>query len=959
MLGGGSKSSKTTEQQDDRAWLKVVASYKNRASTKDQKRLMDDMIRDLEAHGYGIPQAWTMEPSPPIAPAQTVVSPASTSAQSSAVNVATPAIVKPREPVDNAIILLYFGAFLFVASAGLFVAFGGLPGGMRTLVVAIVAAVMYLSGVWMFKNSSKLKDAGLAFAGIGITVAPFVGVAAYSFVFNRSEGPHVWLATSLLCLGMYVHALFVIKKPLLNYLLIFTFLSLILSGVSTIEAPIYYYGWALALVGMGLSLIRLRKGNDEAFNEASGNSAAAFMPIAVFTSLLMVGEHGQGQLGASLLLAAIYYAIEFAYGAPRRKPEAAVVSQVTATAAVGVLAFQMWSQAWAVGLALLGYNLVLLVILMIRGRQSENWYNFATVILASLGLATLLSLNKSSVLIILLSSLLVASLCVWFKQRRHEAYGVAVVTWLILPYAIGLAWLNPKLSAPELTALVGVFTILQWLPMLVGRLRKDSRWTEIAGHLMLVASVSMTFVSFIAGPAIALASVLTLAAMFIILAEVHRDKIWSLVASVVLASVIARNLGEHYWFAISVGVGVVTHIGLTLRYRLELIRWVGTIIWLLLPFSLGSSVFDSWNATHYTWAYMVSILGMVLARAIATGRVFMSGKVAMASYVRSASVAYVVGYLASMVIALFCSMSSSNSQLHTSLYLTVLLLTTWLLAAKVERQVGIYLALPVILQALLLSVLRPDIKDSLFGIYLVVSATLAILGYLSFSGSERGKAGAVIRDSSLATLLIAPMSYTATDQTHIVMPLSLLVFSGLLLHRTQKGPQGNKEMYGGIGLASVWWLMGYFGVSNPQAYTHVLAALFAVYAYIRSSRGERDASDQYLLVMLATATIPLIIQAINGESGDLYGWWLLLEQVGFMILGMALGRPRVTKWGLYVAVGAVIYQLRELQWAALTVLAVFLISLAVFRLQRQTSSSEDENELTDTKTSNENEKPKA
>lgn len=945
--------SSSVVRPDNSNLLRIVASYQKKAKSKEQKQIVDDMLRELEQHGYGVVDSPNLGQSAGNVPATAAASAASLPGTTTTF---TPTKTVEKKPVDNAIILLYFGAFLFVASAGLFVAFGGLPGEMRTLVVAIVAAVMYLSGIWMFKNSSKLKDAGLAFAGIGITVAPFVGVAAYNFVFNRSEGPQVWLATSLLCLGMYVHALFVIKKSLLNYLLIFTFLSLILSGISTIEAPIYYYGWALALVGMLLSVLRLRKGSDEEFNAASGNSAAVFMPIAVFTSLFMVGEHGQGQLGASLLLAAIYYAMEFAYGTPRRKPEAAIVSQVTATAAVGVLAFQFWSQSWAVALTLLGFNSILLAILMVRGRQSEHWHNFATVILASLGVAMLLGLAVPAVLIILLVSLVISSLCIWLKQRRNEVYGVAVVAWLLLPFVIGLYWLDPKLSSTQLAVLVGVFTALQWLPMLFGRLHSNRQWREVAGHMMLIASVGFIATAFAVGAAASLIAVVLLALMLVILAEVHQEKIWALVASLVLASAIARTHQEHYWFAVSVGLGVVTHIALTLRYRLELIRWIGTVIWLLLPVALGSSVFEGWHAAHYTWAYTVSVLGMILARAIATGRVFISSKVAMASYAKSASVAYVVGYLVSILIALFCSLSSDNSQLHTSLYLSVLVIITWLLASKVERQVGIYVALPIVLQALLLSIIRPDIEDSVFGAYLVMSASLSAIGYTLFNDSEEGESGGVIRDGSLAMLLIAPMSYTATNQTHVVMPLALLVFAGLLLHRTRHGSQGNKELYGGIGLLAIWWLMGHFGVRNPQAYTHVLAALFAVYAYIRSARGERDASDQYLLIMLATATIPLIIQAVSGQSGDLYGWWLLLEQVGFMMLGMAIGRSVVTKWGLYVAVGAVVYQLRDLQWAALTVLAVFLISLAVYRLQKQ--NVKNENEPTDTKLPNEDETPK-
>jgi hypothetical protein len=129
--------------------------------------------------------------------------------------------------------------------------------------------------------------------------------------------------------------------------------------------------------------------------------------------------------------------------------------------------------------------------------------------------------------------------------------------------------------------------------------------------------------------------------------------------------------------------------------------------------------------------------------------------------------------------------------------------------------------------------------------------------------------------------------------------------------------------------------MGFAGVRNPQAYSHVLAAFFALYAYWRHYRHETAISDKYLVAMLATATVPLVLQALGGTAGDLYGWWLLMEQIFFMLLGMAIGKSFVTRWGLYVAVGAVIYQLRGLGWAALTVLALFLIGLAVYRLQKQ------------------------
>src|SRR5690606_34896035 len=127
-------------------------------------------------------------------------------------------------------------------------------GQLRTLAVIIVMSVLYASGIWLYRTKSKLQPAGLAFTGIGMTIAPLVGMAAYYYIFDQTNAPVVWFATSILCMSMYAHALVALRKPLINYILIFTFLSLFESSVSILEAPIYYFGWSMAFVGILLLL---------------------------------------------------------------------------------------------------------------------------------------------------------------------------------------------------------------------------------------------------------------------------------------------------------------------------------------------------------------------------------------------------------------------------------------------------------------------------------------------------------------------------------------------------------------------------------------------------------------------------------------------------------------------------------------------------------------------------------
>jgi len=53
-----------------------------------------------------------------------------------------------------------------------------------------------------------------------------------------------------------------------------------------------------------------------------------------------------------------------------------------------------------------------------------------------------------------------------------------------------------------------------------------------------------------------------------------------------------------------------------------------------------------------------------------------------------------------------------------------------------------------------------------------------------------------------------------------------------------------------------------------------------------------------------------------------------------MLIGMALGKGFVARWGLFVATAAVLYQLRNLGYLALGVLALVLIGIAVYSLQK-------------------------
>jgi hypothetical protein len=307
----------------------------------------------------------------------------------------------------------------------------------------------------------------------------------------------------------------------------------------------------------------------------------------------------------------------------------------------------------------------------------------------------------------------------------------------------------------------------------------------------------------------------------------------------------------------------------------------------------------------------------------------------LASYVRTASLSYVVGYGIAAGLAVILSLFAAESQMHTTLILALLAGVIMMLTRYVERRGDIVMLVPILLQATLWSGIRPVSGEASTVLFTLTSTLLALGCYFVGLMLMRSPAttGRFIREGALLSVFIAPAAVLFTELTW-TMPLGLLTAGGLLYYHVRATSQQNRELTAGVMVVAILWFMSYAGIDEVQAYTHVLVALFAGYAYWRYRRNEKTQSDQYLVTMLIVATVPLALQAVSGAAGGLYGWWLLLEQVAFMVIGIAIRRRFVVLWGLYVAVGSVLYQLRHLGWAALTVLALFVIGMATYQIQR-------------------------
>lgn len=921
--------------QVNQQWMDYIAAQYKKATNEDEKNMLNAMLLDLQQQGMPMPLISYGTASPPQAIQATypLEQTQQQDNQHKNTQIATENIVRDynlpkqeelvKKPLDNISILLYFSAFLVVVAAGLFVAFGDISGSVKTFTIAIVTAFLYCLGFWLWYSKPALKQAGLTFIGMGIIIAPLVGVAAYTYTFKQS-GNIVWLITSLACLGLYAHAMWALKHPLLEYVLIGTFVSLFESVVSVIDLPIYYYGWSLAVIGLIIQTIQVI--SKKAYDVAAPTvvSSNILLPLSVVVSFWMIPEHGWTQLGISLLFGATYYGLMIWQLSQDSRKNAAVAAHVMLLSGIAVLTYGVNQSLPQVTLSLLILSIP--QILLIFSKSGEIIKSFATILLSSLVVATFIAWQDPKMLLSAALLLAVMSSICWLRQLRAGCYQLAVGALIVSVLDISFRIIggdNMALIASILSlGLLGSQIITLYF---VQNSEKDSTiwragYQALALTTLAVAILASIFTTHTQTILLVVSSVILLIPLIIM----ENISVWSLMSSILLAVLFVRVMNSEGHWLITIVLGLLWNIGLTYFYRKESSRGFSTIMMLFLPIAVGRLVLTDVSYDYYTVAYFALIPLFLLSRWLVIRRL---GTV---EYGTSYTAGYIFAATASIVVSAY-----AWDWLPAIVCVGVALLF-WLSSKYVEKQPVLMVTIPLLLQIGLWMVYLPQNMVA----YLCISFGISLLGYVygAIASMEQNESSIYIQKTSLLLLFI-PLALYLSGTVWWPMPWALFIAGIVLLHYLFKRGQDNRELAGGMILLGIWLLMYFYGVRNVQAYSHALAGLLASYAYWRHLRGEKAIYDKYIVWTLAVVTIPLIIQALFGRAGDLYGWWLLIEQIAIMLLGMTLGNRLMIRWGLYIALGSVLYQLRNLGWAALAVLAVFLMSIAIYRLQKHSNDS--------------------
>lgn len=943
-----SKNNKLLNENNQK-WLNYFKYFYDHAQSSDETKAYQKIIDDLNRNGYSFnDQVTQVQGSESIAnPINPLKQSNTTQSQPLAVNSNSSKTKALNIKLDNSEILLYFGAFLFITAVSLFVIFSGLSGILKSLNVLVVTILFYYLGLYWYKNVNRLKSPGLTFVGIGVVLAPLVGLAVYKYLFNSHYGAVVWLLTSVFCLILYIKALIVTKKSILSYLLIFTFLSLFESAIALLKLPIYYFAWGLDAVAILTQIINIKTKIWHDYNNPSDIAAQVMIGLSIIASIAIGAQHSYYDLAISLLLSSLFWFIEYRTSLNSNlQAFYAILSQLAFNIAAFFLGYgthHNFNQALHYVLVSVLVDFLVLVLFNLPiNLKAKQWLVYS-VSLTTL-VTSIFSLFDKPALFMSLVALTIISFGLWFRTKKPVVYFLAILSFIGLDYSYLVSYLaRPNDLIIWLLALLSLVIVYVVYSYFYTQEKTNQDWHDFNELALVIGSILLLAFSYIfLGSYSVYFAGLVVIALQIAYSNINKNLLnLSSIGMVFLALFILLFNHSSFYLELSALSAVIVLSSLAFYYRTEILRWQATIAWLVLPLLLYKSHFIiHWTLSTLAYSYLLVVVAFVIARAIARGIILFSSNKKLAAYAQNKSLSYVAGYLTASVLALVISLFSADSRLTTSIVLLTYIIMDSLLAYKIEKNSRILQLIPILIQALLLSLVHPSslIKTANLDYYLGLAGLVNLIIYLVYKKldiqyEKLRQYGWLI--STIIAFYIPVISYIFVRQSNILFPLSMLLAGLLGLLATLRLPQIAVKEWSIISLAlALMWMLSILYTLSIAYYGQILALAWAAMAYNRYYYKQIDASNSYLWLMSVFALGPIAFQALANDPTGLYGWWLILEAVFLMLIGRFINRRFVIYFGLFTAFAAVLYQLRHLSYIALALLALFVIAMAVYRFNK-------------------------
>jgi hypothetical protein len=855
--------------------------------------------------------------------------------------------------LDSVSILLYFGAFLMIAGVGLFVGLSDFDGTVKTIAVLLLALVFYGAGLYMYDKVERLRPASITLTAIGLICLPLTGVAAYAYWTDQTYGPVIWFFTSAICLLLYGLAIWRIRQSFIGYLSVFMCLSLWMSIVSVIEAPIYFFGWAAVILAMLYLLVAKRFPLWREIEMPLTTSASVMVPTALVMMLFFSADSiSLLHKGITALLAAAFYG-QATWLVTKASDRAVYFVLGNSLLQIGtvLIAFDITEQFVPAAIWLSAVAMLQVIIASAaKASMPAAW-------LTNLSQLTAIALTASAIMcawsgdwvatswLIGVHLVVHAFAALYLRSKAHMVCGLLAA--LVLPFMVGFMAFSPPVGRENVIA---AYLILGVLLMLAAR--RAGRALPAYRHMTLVAYATAWVIAWLLGNL--------------------GGGIWSL-------------SGAHYdWIptATTLAVGILTAVSVYYEARPKLayisatLAGLGTWQWLLLtdqtgnfPFAafmlctLGLAFYIAGSLQQYTrlslygqpWAwsgltliYLGSLYGIVGSMSRATPDLWVAavylliagGLTSYEAYRRSEKNGIYLGG-AVMIVALQMMMYQLGIrewQLYWYMWALYPIAIAYLEKAPVAVNVGTAVMAVGVSQGLLQHQSFTLANASL--IYLVLSLAYYSLGKAHAALSDEhwqphGRAWVLSGIAGLYITAILPyfLSIGSAARDSLTNTLALMAAGGATSYEAYR-LRSRLGLYvgGGVALLGLQWLMYLQDITAFQVYSHMWALYFGLLAWLSHRDNRLEEKQGLTIIALLIQSLPLAIEALGGNAG--YGLLLLLESIALLVFGLLIRYPLVSRWGLAVAVASVLYQLREFEFFVLALLGAGVIGLGIFMLLR-------------------------
>jgi hypothetical protein len=404
--------------------------------------------------------------------------------------------------VDNAVLLLYFGAFLFLSAVGLFMAFGGLDGISKSLLVGLLILAFYGSGLYLYKGTKRLKPAGITFIGTGLILMPFLGLALHIFVFNRESGPAVWALTSVLAAILYVHALLETRQVYVTYFLLGAVLSLFESSIAITELPVFYSAWVMTFTGILFLLVAKWKGLWPELQESLQVSSSLLVPLSLLMTVAFAPVHGLWQTSLGFMISAFYYWLAaYLEKSENLRAQLIAVADILSISTLLLMTYHFSEDLQAVSVVailLAATQMVLLLPASLKRNNVKLHIQYLAVVTAVLPVVSLMFALSSSTLFITILGVTIAIHAALYLLYRNVVYLTgSLVGIMAFPLVAGIFVADPDWDPVMFVAAYGFISALCFALRLA--LKKDALSTATCRSAFYIALCGVAIAGLAAG----------------------------------------------------------------------------------------------------------------------------------------------------------------------------------------------------------------------------------------------------------------------------------------------------------------------------------------------------------------------------------------------------------------------------------------------------------------------------